>query len=84
MASGRLRPHGNTKYPWSDWADGHVHEIKASAFGVDAISLQQQILREARRRGMRATTRSHGGVVSFQFRKVRKKATPTANPATGD
>lgn len=65
-------------YPWSEWLDG-TDKLIAPPKGKTPRSMQMQILREARRRGIFVETRRFGSQIGVYFHK-QPLAEATATP----
>ncbi len=58
--------HGNCLYPWQDWCDGKWREkVQGKHFDGDPEGFRKQVIRAAKKHGMKATTRVIGKVVRF-------------------
>jgi len=58
----------NRIYPWDEWANGSVWQVKRGEdFHVSPGTFRGNVAVTARRRGLRAVTSINGDVVTFQF-----------------
>lgn len=62
--------HGNSKYPWAEWADGQTRRIvRGQDFDVEAKVMQGQIKVRGSKEGRRTATNVQGDEVVFAFQR---------------